>query len=228
VRRMYKKSLEISITDLASLFVPDEALVRRLRCIPEYRDEYDPVAQRIRITEVIPDGCYHHVLNCLCLLSKFVDTPVFRCVGIDRRCLTATIVFHDVGKVQPVLDIGDVVSPAEVFEDGKIHALRSAAFASSHYNVSPVVETLIQYHHHLEKELPPGYPETLKPAHRLLRLIDGLSAAVTRRGADITLHVEGTRVFVQETNPHPGYNGCRVVDIATGAEIITTTNKQRG
>ncbi|MEW5761686.1 MAG: PAS domain-containing protein [Bacillota bacterium] len=197
------------------LIFPD-TVERRLRCTPEYTDRYDPETGEIVITGVIPDGCYRHVVNCLYLLAELEKLGVLAYTGVGRRELVETMVLHDAAKTQPRLAVGRRVRPAEVFEDGKHHAARGALLAVREHGVSPTVETLIRYHHHREDELPPAFPPALRPAYRLVRLVDGLSAAITRRGARVHLEAQGSAVAVREENPHPGYNGYRVIDILAG------------
>jgi len=201
---------------LARLLIPDSAEAH-LRSIPEYTDEYRAETGEIVITGVIPGGCYHHVVNCLYLLADLEQQGISRLVGLERKYLVETLVFHDMGKIQPRLAVGERVRPADVFEDGRRHAARSAAVAAYDYRASDTVATLIRYHHHEEEELPGTFPAHLKPAYRLVRLVDGLSAAITRRGARVRLEVRGHAVMVREENAHPGYNGCRIVGLLTGS-----------
>lgn len=201
---------------LARLFFPDRALEERLRSIPEYTDEYQPETGEIVITGLIPDGCYHHVINCLFLLADLDRQGILACTGIGRKALIETLLFHDAGKRQPLLKVGDRVRPGAVFEDGRRHAARSAAFASREYAICDTSAALIHYHHHEENELPASFPAALKPAYRLVRLVDGLSAAITRRGARVRLEVRGHEIIVCEKNGHPGYDGCRAVDLLSG------------
>ncbi|MDI6711378.1 MAG: metal-dependent phosphohydrolase [Thermoanaerobacterales bacterium] len=211
---------------LARLFFPDRTLEERLRSIPEYTDEYQPHTGEIVITGVIADGCYQHVVNCLHLLADLDQQGIPALVGVKRKSLVETLVFHDMGKIQPRLAVEDRVRPADVFEDGRRHAARSAAFAARDYRISDTVATLIRYHHHEEEELPATFPAQLKPAYRLVRLVDGLSAAITRRGACVRLEVRGYEIIVCEKNGHPGYDGCRVVDLLSG--IVRAAEGKRG
>ncbi|MDI6710721.1 MAG: metal-dependent phosphohydrolase [Thermoanaerobacterales bacterium] len=201
---------------ITRLFFPDRALEERLRSIPEYTDEYQPHTGEIVVTGVIADGCYQHVVNCLYLLADLDQQGIPTRIGVHRRPLVEALVFHDMGKIQPRLAVGDRVRPADVFEDGRRHAARSAALAARDYRISDTVATLILYHHHEEEELPRTFPAELKPAYRLVRLVDGLSAAITRRGARVHLEVWGHKIIVCEENGHPGYDGCRMVDLLSG------------
>lgn len=209
-------SSSIADISLGCLFFPDHALEEHLKSIPEYMDEYQPDTGEIVITGVIPDGCHHHVVNCLCLLADLDKQGAIKAVGVGRKTMVETFIFHDMGKIQPQLKVGDRVNPAEVFEEGYLHAFRSANLATRIYGINHTVDTLIRYHHHLEENLPNDFPRNLKPAYRLVRLIDGLSAAITRRGACVRLAVHGHQIIVYEKSSHPGYSGGRAVDLLSG------------
>ncbi|MGI9953335.1 hypothetical protein V3F56_13315 [Moorellaceae bacterium AZ2] len=57
---------------------------------------------------------------------------------------------------------------------------------------------LNKYHHYQDEELLPYFPPGLLPMHRLFRLLDGLSAGVTRRGPMVSLTARGAVVQVRE------------------------------
>ncbi|WP_428849307.1 hypothetical protein [Thermanaeromonas sp.] len=114
--------------------------------------------------------------------------------------------------------IGDVVDPKEVFEPGYKHAFRGAALAEGVYGLKRYTVLLIKYHHHKESELPAEFPEHLLSLYRLFRLLDGLSAGITRRGASVRISVQGTRIFVEERNPVPKYDGRFALDLYTGEQ----------
>ncbi|MGB9805109.1 HD domain-containing protein [Desulfofundulus sp.] len=223
---MLSPTIHTNLT-IARLFFPDNVLEELLRAIPEYTDEYQPETGEIVITGVIPDGCYQHVLNCLCFLAELDRQGILVLVGVDKKSLVETLVFHDIGKVQPKLTVGARVRPSEVFEDGRQHAARSSYLALRDYCVSDTVVTLIHYHHHKEGELPGSFPAELKPAYRLVRLVDGLSAAITRRGARVRLSVRGHEIAVYEESRHPDYNGCRIVDLLSGRVWLNGDGERR-
>jgi hypothetical protein len=75
---------------------------------------------------------------------------------------------------------------------------------------------MIKYHHHAENELPADFPDYLLPMHRFFRLIDGLSAGITRRGSKVVMKVKGTRIYVKEESSFPSYNQEIEMDIYTG------------
>lgn len=187
-----------------------------LKRIPEYVDEYQFPSGEIVITKVIRDGCLLHVINCLHLLAGVDQDGFLQRLRVDRRLLVETLLLHDIGKIQPQLAVGDRVIPGQVFEDGREHARRSAVYASRYWPPWPERDILIFHHHHLEAGLPFTFPQALLPPWRLVCLLDGLSAAITRRGARVTMRVQGSQVVVQEINCHPGYCGTRVVDIGEG------------
>ncbi|MFO7247002.1 MAG: PAS domain-containing protein [Thermaerobacter sp.] len=190
-----------------ALTLPNTRVERRLRSTPEYCDVYDPQTGLITITEVIPDGTYRHVVNALKVAADLNRQGVFHQVAIDKDTLVQAILFHDLGKVQPRLKVGDRVDPAQVFEPSKLHAARSADMAANFYNVPEEAIWLIRYHHHAEDELPPEFPRHLLPMLRLLQLIDGLSASITRRSGSVRLKADGNQIEIDERNAsHPGYN----------------------
>lgn len=221
----YQKLLEEKILashneiDLAfSLTLPNSKVEKKMRSTPEYIDTYDQQTGMITIEEIIPDGCYKHVVNALKVLADLNKLGALQTIGIDKDILVKAIIFHDIGKVQPVLKKGDVVNPLETFEQSQIHAERSSDLGKCFYGLSEEICTIIRYHHHTEQELPEDFPKGLLPMYRLLRLIDGLSAAITRRKAQISLEVSGDNIIVEENNPHPRYNGRRIVSLLSGRE----------
>ncbi|MBX5467265.1 MAG: PAS domain-containing protein [Firmicutes bacterium] len=188
------------------LTLPNSKVEAKLKASPEYRDRYDPVTGRARVLEVIPDGTYRHVINGLRILADLNALGVFQLVGFDKDTLVQAFIFHDVGKEQPVLTEGQEFVPRETFEPSPLHAVRSADWARAYYGISEAVEQIIRYHHTPEAELPATFPSALRPMWRLFQVVDGLSAAVTRRDAVIReLRLEGTRLWVWEDNPDPRY-----------------------
>lgn len=75
---------------------------------------------------------------------------------------------------------------------------------------------MIKYHHHDEKELPNDFPDFLLPMFRFFRLIDGLSAGITRRGANVKMKVNDTRICVEEKSNFPLYNRRVEIDLYSG------------
>lgn len=201
-----------------AVMLPDLRLTHRLQSIVEYRDEYDPSTGKIRITGRITEGVYRHVINILKLVADAFLQGLMDLPGIEKNVLVTAATFHDLAKVQPELEIGDVVDPREVFEPGYKHAFRGAALAEGVYGLNRDTVLLIKYHHHEESELPAEFPEYLLPMYRLFRLLDGLSAGITRRGASVRIKVEGTKVFVEERNPVPKYDGTFTLDLYTGEQ----------
>jgi len=199
-----------------ALTLPNSKVEYRLKSIPEYQDVYDPASKLISITGVIGDGGYRHLVNCLKLFSLLVAKDVTRLIGIDKDDLVHVLVYHDLGKSQPVLQIGDVVDPKIAFEDGKLHAERSADMAKYHYSQKDEIVQIIRYHHHSEKDLPESFPRHLLPMFRLFQIIDGTSAAITRGGVDVFFDVRDCVVEIKEVNHRPQYNGTRYVDLYTG------------
>jgi len=85
--------------------------------------------------------------------------------------------------------------------------------------------TLIRFHHHREEELPEGFPSYLFPMFRLFKIIDGLSAGLTRRDARVGFRVNGSRLTVLEYNSHPGFHRTVEIDLYTGQEFVYTEKK---
>lgn len=202
-----------------ALTLPNSRVEHKLKNTPEYRDVYDPDTGEITITEVIADGGYKHVVNALKVLADLNNKGIMSLLGISKDVLVQSIIFHDLGKSQPQFEIGQTADPLDEFEESYAHAQRSADIAAHFYQRNADVIWLVKYHHHQETQLPSDFPNHLKPMLRLLKLVDGLSAALTRRDATIRLDVDGTRVYVYERNAHPDFNKSRVVDLFTG-EII--------
>lgn len=199
-----------------ALTLPNSKVEYRLKSIPEYRDRYDPVTKQITVRGIVEDGGYRHVVNCLKLFSQLTVKGVTRLIGIDKDELVQAFVYHDLGKSQPVLQIGDMVDPKVAFEDGKLHADRSADMARYNYGQSEDVSDIIRYHHHGEKELPSSFPRRLLPMLRLFQIVDGTSAAITRGGVDVQFDVHDCTVEIREVNHRPEYNGTRLVNLYTG------------
>ncbi|SES63559.1 CBS domain-containing protein [Anaerobranca gottschalkii] len=199
-----------------ALTLPNSKVEYKLKTTPEYRDVYDPETSTITITEIIEGGGYLHVVNCLKVAADFNEMGLMKLIGIDKDTLVEAIIFHDLGKSQPTLKIGDKVSPEEVFEEGIYHAARSADLASKFYGKSDDIVNIIRYHHHSEDMLPKEFPSHLLPLLRMFKIIDGLSAALTRRNAKVTYKVEGSKLTVFEENQHPLYNRILEVDLYTG------------
>lgn len=204
------------MTEAFRVMLPTTKIEKKLRSIPEYQDVFNPTTGYVEIIEVIPDGAFRHVINCLNIVSELHKKGLFNDAELKRSVVVQALLLHDIGKKQPVLEVGDVVDPKIVFPDGKKHACVSAGIIGSYPLISPEVVPLIFYHHHHEEELPDDFPDLLLPMWRLVKVVDGLSAALTRRHARLDMLVEGSRIIVLEKNPHPYYNGVREMDILTG------------
>jgi len=199
-----------------AVMLPDQHITARLQSVVEYTDEYDLSIGKIRITGVISQGVYRHVINILRLLAETFRQGLMELPGIEKNVLVRAAIFHDLAKVQPELKVGDIVNPAEVFEPGYLHAFRGAALAEGSYKLDSDTVTIIKYHHHEEGQLPPDFPQHLLPMYRFFRLIDGLSAGITRRNAVVKVTFKGSEIAVSETNPVPRYNRDFRLDLYTG------------
>lgn len=189
------------------LSLPNSKIEMKLQTSPEYQDIYDPATGRATVTRVIPDGTYYHVVNGLRLLAELKAIGVFQLVGFDKDTMVQAFIFHDIGKEQPHLHVGQEFVPQDTFEPSERHAHRSADWAAKDYHVSQDVQWLIRYHHTPESALPTDFPASLKPMWRLFKVVDGLSAAITRRNAHVApLELHGTRLRICEDNDDKRYH----------------------
>jgi len=196
-----------------SLLEPE--IARKLMCTPEYYDV--PVGpDRIKITGMIPDGGYRHVINILRILADLNVLGIFSFPGFEQDVLINTAIYHDIAKSQPVLEVGDVVDRKEVFPPGRIHAELSADMARTRYQMREDVCYIIRYHHRTEEELPSEFPLGLLPQFRLFRLIDGLSASITRHNTPVKVGFENGWIYVSEKNRNPKYAGNYAVNLYGG------------
>ena len=199
-----------------ALTIPNSRLEKKLKHTKEYQDKYIKETGKIKITGAIEDGSYRHVVNALKVAADLHAKGVMSVIGFDKDILVKTIIFHDIGKSQPVLNIGDEVFPKEIFEDGKLHAERSAELALANYaseGINDDIYMLIKYHHHNEKELPQDFPSHLLPMYRLFRVIDGISAGLTRRGNAITFDLIGSVLYIKEHSQNPNYRRYYSIDL---------------
>lgn len=210
--RSSQHEVEVAFT----MMLPDQRIETRLKSIVEYIDQYDEKSGMIKITGVIKEGCFRHVVNMLKLIADALNQGLLELPGMDKNTIVQTAILHDIGKVQPSLKIGDIVNPKEVLEKGYLHAFRSAELSKALYNIDEKVYNLIKFHHHEESELPKDFPEYLLPMYRFFRLIDGLSAGITRRGSKASMTIKGTKIFVKEESNFPDYNQEIEMDIYTG------------
>ncbi|TLM80522.1 MAG: HD domain-containing protein, partial [Actinobacteria bacterium] len=191
------------------LMLPSTKIEKLLKAIPEYRDHFDHNTGLVKIIEIIPDGTYRHVINCLKIASELQEKGIFNMPGVDRNTIVQALTTHDTGKKQPQLNVGDIIDPKTCFTEGKVHAMESAKIISKFPFISSDVINLVQFHHHAENELPDDFPARLLPMLRLLKLIDGLSAGLTRKNSKLSSVVEGSKIIVLEKNSHPHYNGIK-------------------
>lgn len=212
----FSRSACKELTEAFRVMLPTTRIEKKLRAIPEYQDVFDPTTGYVEIIEVVAGGAFRHVINCLNIVSELHKKGIFNVPELDRAVVVQALLLHDIGKKQPVLNVGDVVDPKKVFPDGKKHAGLSAGMVGDYPLVSTDVIPLIFYHHHRENELTADFEDRLLPMWRLIRLVDGLSAAITRRHAQLDIMVEGSRIVVLEKNPHPYYNGVRETDVLSG------------
>lgn len=218
IKDMQNKLIDMKeeIDKAFALTLPNSKVEKKLKNTPEYTDIYDKKTGLIKITGVIPDGSYRHVVNCLKFMADLNEKGMLNLIGIDKDTLVKAIIFHDIAKSQPDLQEGDVVNPKEVFLPGFIHAEMSAALTEKYYDLPEDVVTLIRYHHHEEKDLPPDFPKYLLPLLRLFRVIDSASAGLTRRKAEIKFEAKNTTLIIFEKNDHPDYNKIVSINIFTG------------
>ena len=202
-----------------ALSLPNTKVEAKLKTSPEYEDLYDPVTGVATVTAVIPDGTYWHVVNGLRLMAELHGIGVFELMSIDKDTLVQAFIFHDIGKQQPTLQLGQPFVPHETFEPGWMHAARSADWAVRYYGVSSDAAWLIRHHHTPRAEIPADFPPTLLPMWHLLKLVDGLSAGLTRRAAHRDpFTLQGSRLTVGERNRDARYHRRYMLSIYTGEE----------
>ncbi len=202
------------------LTLPNSKVESKLRSSVEYQDVFDPKTGRAVVVRIIPDGTYRHVINGLRIMADLKELGVFQLVGIDKDTVVQAFIFHDLGKEQPRLEVGQEFLPTSTFEPGHLHAARSAEWALREYRVSPEAALLVRHHHTEEPNLPDSFPVALKPMYRLIRLVDGLSASVTRRNGLVTLvRLEGSMLEVHEDNRDERYDRRYRISLYTGASL---------
>ena len=207
-------------TEMAfGLALPNSKVEAKLKASPEYQDIYDPQTRTARVTAVIPDGTYRHVINGLRLMAELKQIGVFQLVGVDKDTLVQAFIYHDLGKDQPLLHVGQTFVPQDTFEPGCLHAARSAEWAVKEYGVSEEVAWLTRYHHTAAVDLPSTFPMALMPMWRLFKLVDGLSAGITRRLARVApITLTGTVLTIREINPDARYDRSYQLPIYSGEE----------
>lgn len=211
--------LDNAYTELDSAFaltIPNSRLEIKLKHTVEYQDIFIRETGKIKIIGVIEDGGYRHVVNALKVAADLHSKGVMNVIGFDKDTIVKTIIFHDIGKSQPKLEIGQEVSPSDFFENGKLHAERSAELALANYKnegINEDIYLLIKYHHHNENELPIDFPQHLLPMYRLFRLIDGISAGLTRRNSFVNFDLIGSTLYIKEYSQHPNYRCFYSIDL---------------
>lgn len=222
ISTMYQESLQDidkaykELDEAFALTIPNSRLEKKLKHTREYKDQYIKETGKIKIVGIIENGTYKHVVNALKIAADLHSKGVMSVIGFDKDVIVKTIIFHDIGKSQPILNIGDEVFPKDVFENGKMHAERSAELAISNYaseGINDDIYNLIKYHHHNEKELPSNFPTHLLPMYRLFRVIDGISAGLTRRGNTITFDLVGSVLYIKEHSQNPNYRRFYSIDL---------------
>ena len=222
VSKLYQESLNNrdkaykELDEAFALTIPNSRLEKKLKHTKEFKDQYIKETGKIKIIDVIEDGTYRHVVNALKVAADLHSKGVMSVIGFDKDFLVKTIIFHDIGKSQPALNVGDEVYPKEIFEDGKMHAERSAELALANYShegINNDIYFLIKYHHHNERELPLDFPEHLLPMYRLFRVIDGISAGLTRRGNTITFDLIGSVLYIKECSQNPNFRRFYSIDL---------------
>jgi PAS domain-containing protein len=211
------------------LALPNTKVEAKLKVSPEYQDVYDPETGRATVTAVIPEGTYWHVINGLRIMAELKDIGLFQLVGLDKDTMVQAFIFHDIGKDQPTLAVGQEFVPTDTFEPGALHAARSADWAVKEYHVSSDAAWLIRYHHTAELDLPAEFPSALKPMWRLFQLVDGLSAGITRRQATVApITLDGTTLTIRETNRDKRYDRTFTLSVYSGAaHDLPDTGKRR-
>lgn len=129
-----ERAMREEIDRAFSFSLLEPSVAKKLSCTAEYRDE-PAGAGLIKITGVIPDGGYRHVINMLKLAADLGALGLFEFPGMSRDVVTKAAIYHDLCKTQPFLRVGDVVDPKEVFPLGKMHAELGADMARGYYKL---------------------------------------------------------------------------------------------
>ena len=212
-----ERAMREEIDRAFSFSLLEPSVARKLRCTPEHLDE-EAAPGLIRITGVIPDGGYRHAINILKLAADLDVLDLFEFPGLSRRYTAHVTIYHDLAKTQPILNVGEVVDPRETFSPGKLHAQEGAAMAQAYYGLDEDECQIIKYHHHEEKGLPKDFPSSLLPQLRLFKVLDGLSAGMTRRNASIHVGFEGGWLYISEKSSTPEYAGSYAINLYNGEE----------
>lgn len=171
--------------------------------IVEYKDTYNPETKKITITDVLYNGNTMHIYCILNFIEEIKD--LIYDFKIDVDLLEALALLHDIGKIQPILKVGDVVDTS-IFEIGEKHAYRGESLCEQYTN-NECVKKLVKYHHSKE-DLWEDFNEYEKIHLRLFKLLDGLSAATTRKDSSIELSYTGNgEIIVIEHSHDNRYNG---------------------
>lgn len=211
------------------LTLPNSKVETKLKSSPEFQDIFDPDTGLARVTAVIEDGTYRHVVNGLRVMAELHSLGLFQLVGIDKDTLVSAFIFHDIGKEQPSLVIGQTFRPTDTFEASHRHAERSADFAAKYYHVGQDVELLIRHHHTPVDKLPSQFPASLVPMLRIMKLVDGLSAGLTRRLATVgPFQLSGSTLTIHEHNRDARYHRCYQLAIFSGRETPVTDEGGEG
>lgn len=211
------------------LTLPNSKVEAKLKSSPEYQDTFDPETGLAVVTAVIRDGTYRHVVNGLRIMAELHALGLFQLVGIDKDTLVSAFIFHDLGKEQPQLAVGQTFRPQDTFEPSRQHANRSADFAAKYYHVSQDVEWLIRHHHTPWDQLPEQFPADLVPMLRIMKLVDGLSAGLTRRLATVgPFQLTGTVLTIHEHNRDARYRRCYQLAIFSGRESPVSDEPGQG
>lgn len=201
------------LNEAFSLTIPDNRLERKLKTTPAYVGVYDNNSDFLEITNVIEEGLYIHIINCLKLAADLKDYNVFDLIGIDKNTLVQAILYHCNAKTQPILSKGDVVKYSDLFENKKEEAERSAIFAKKYYNVSDSVYYIIKYHKHDEIEIPEEFPKSLLYVFRLFKIIDSTSSVLTKCDGKIEISFEFTSFILYIYKTKNGVTSKYMVDL---------------
>lgn len=203
------------------LTLPNSKVEAKLKSSPEFQDIFDAASGTATVTAVIPDGTYRHVINGLRIMAELNTLGLFQLVGLDKDTLVSAFIFHDLGKEQPRLALGQKFRPADTFEPSRRHAERSADWAVKYYHVPDDVAALIRHHHTPLADLPAEFPTALIPMLRIMQLVDGLSAGLTRRLSAVgPFQLEGTSLTVREYNRDSRYHRSYRLAVLSGREQI--------
>lgn len=86
------RSSQNEVETAFSIMLPDQRIETRLKSIPEYMDEYDETTGMVKITGIIRNGGFRHVVNMLKLIADAFRQGLMELPGMDKNALVQAAV----------------------------------------------------------------------------------------------------------------------------------------